>query len=96
MSVTTEPAQDILERTRQAVHPRGIVGGRADEHGLGLRFSLREDGSVEACFECDEPAVMRASISRSQARLHIVEAQIVQDGQVKAKAIGKFMERPLS
>jgi uncharacterized protein (TIGR00369 family) len=40
--------------------------------------------------------VARAHITRSQAPLHLVEAQIVQDGQVKAKATGKFMERPPS
>ena len=44
----------------------------------------------------DAVAVVRAHINRSQAPMHIVEAQIVQAGQVKAKATGKFMERPLS
>lgn len=145
MSVTTEPAQSILERTRQAAHPRCIVCGRADQCGLGLRFSLRDDGSVEASFECGErfqgykglihggvatslldgamtnclfahdivavtaemtvrfrhpialdvPVTVRAHITRSQNPLHIVEAQILQAGQVKAKANGKFMEKPL-
>jgi len=144
MSVTTEPAQDVLERTRQAAHPLCIVCGKAAECGLGLHFSLRDDGGVEARFECkarfqgyegllhggvtssvldgamtnclfahgivavtaeitvrfrhpvelDAPLVVRAHITRSQAPLHIVEAQIVQDGQIKAKASGKFMERP--
>jgi len=43
-----------LERTRQAAHPFCIVCGRAGECGLGLRFSLRDDGGVEARFECRE------------------------------------------
>jgi uncharacterized protein (TIGR00369 family) len=145
MSVTTEPAQRVLERTRQAEHPLCIVCGRANECGLGLHFLLRDDGSVEARFECKEHfqgyegllhggvissladgamtnclfahgviavtaeitvrfrhpialhacLVVRARITRSQAPLHTVEAEIVQDGLVKAKATGKFMERPL-
>jgi len=146
MSAITDPAQDVLERTRDSAHPLCIVCGRGAECGLGLRFLLRDDGSVEACLECEArfqgyegilhggvtsslldgamtnclfaygivavtaemtvrfkhpielvaPAVVRAHITRSQAPLHIVEAQIVQDVQVKAKATGKFMERPLS
>jgi acyl-coenzyme A thioesterase PaaI-like protein len=143
--VTTEPAQQILERTQQAEHPLCLVCGRANGRGLGLRFSLRDDSGVEACFECEAHfqgydgllhggvtstlmdgamtnclfahgivavtaeitvrfrhpialhtgLVVRAHIVRSQAPLHIVEAQIIQNGQVKAKASGKFMERPL-
>ena len=62
------------------------------------------DRVVETCesmespdqFALDELVVVRAHINRSQAPLYIVEAQIVQAGQVKAKATGKFMERPLS
>lgn len=44
--------------------------------------------------ELNAPLVVRAHITRSQAPLHVVEAEIVQDGQIKAKATGKFMERP--
>lgn len=141
--MTTEPAQGVLEQTRQAAHPLCVVCGQAAECGLGLHFSLRDDG-VEARFECkahfqgyegflhggvtsclldgamtnclfahgitavtaeitvrfrhpvelDAPLVVHAHITRSQAPLHVVEAQIVQDGQIKAKAVGKFMERP--
>ena len=40
-----------------------------------------------------EPLLVQASITRSQSPLHIVEAKIVQAGQVKAKAQGKFMEK---
>jgi len=44
----------------------------------------------------DVSLTVSAHVTRSQAPLHIVEAQIVQDGQVKARATGKFMERPPS
>ena len=39
-----------------------------------------------------QPLVVRARIRRSQSPLHIVEAEIIQGDQVKAKAQGKFME----
>jgi len=42
------------------------------------------------------PLVVSAHVTRSQALLHIVQAQVVQAGQVKAVATGKFMERPPS
>lgn len=41
----------------------------------------------------DVPLIVRGYIARSQTPLHIVEARIIQDEQVKAKAVGKFMER---
>ena len=143
MSVTTEPAQNLLERTRQAAHPLCVVCGRSHECGLGLRFSLCEDGSVEARFECGRafqgyegivhggitsalldgamtnclfahgtvavtgemtvrfrhpvelgrPLVVRARIVKSKTPLYVTEAEIIQEGQVKAKATGKFMDR---
>lgn len=39
------------------------------------------------------PAVIRARRARSLAPLHVLEAEVVQDGEVKATAVGKFMER---
>lgn len=144
MSVTTESPQDVLEQTRHKAHPQCVVCSRAGECGLGLCFSLRDDGGVEAHFACKEkfqgyegilhggvtsslldgamtnclfahgiaavtaemtirfrhpivleiPSVVRAHITNSQTPLHIVEAQVIQAGQVKAKATGKFMEKP--
>ena len=143
MSVTTEPAQDLLEQTSESQHPHCIVCSQAADCGLGLRFRSLPDGSVEAQFACParyqgyegmlhggvtsslldgamtnclfahglvavtaemtvrfrhpiairEPLLVRASITRSQSPLHIVEAKIIQAGQVKAKAQGKFMEK---
>ena len=146
MSAITEPGQDLLERTRRTAHPLCVVCGRSHECGLGLRFSLRDDGSVEARSECGEafqgyegvvhggitsalldgamtnclfahgtvavtgemtvrfrhpvelgkPLVVRAHIAGSRTPLYVTEAEIIQDGQVKAKATGKFMDRPSS
>lgn len=146
MSAITKPAGDLLERTQASAHPRCVVCGRGQQCGLGLRFSLREDGGVESTFQCQEQfqgyegilhggvtsslldgamtnclfargivavtaemtvrfrhpialdtsLAVSAHVTRSQAPLHIVEARIVQNGQVKAKAVGKFMERPPS
>jgi len=148
MSVTIEPAnsQQALERTQQAEHPFCIVCSQANDCGLGLRFSRRDDGGIEARFDCQAPfqgypgllhggvtsalmdgamtnclfahgivavtvemtvrfrhpialhadLLVRAHIVRSQAPLHIIQAEAIQNGQVKAKAVGKFMERPLS
>lgn len=40
----------------------------------------------------DRPMIVSAHVTRSHAPLHVVEANIVQDECVKAKATGKFME----
>ncbi len=39
------------------------------------------------------PLTVSARITRRQAPLYVLEAEIVQDGVVKAKATGKFMEK---
>jgi len=143
MSVTTEPAQALLERTRGAAHPSCAVCGRADECGLGLRFSLQDDGSVEALFRCRQahqgytgmlhggvtsalldgamtnclfahgvtavtgemkvrfrhpidlrrPVAVRGRLGRWQPPLYVAEAEVLQDGRVKANAEGRFLER---
>ena len=54
MPATTDAAQSLLDRTRQAAHPLCAVCGRAGECGLGLRFRLCEDGAVEAGFACPQ------------------------------------------
>ncbi len=135
--------QDVLNTTQQAVHSQCVVCGRGQQCGLGLRFQLRDDGGVEAEFQCPEqfqgyegilhggvvsslldgamtnclfahgivavtaemtvrfrhpialntPLQVRASIQRSQPPLYVVEADILQNGQIKAAANGKFMEK---
>ena len=42
-----------------------------------------------------EPATVRAWIDRSRPRLHVLKAEVVQNEQVKATAVGKFMEQRL-
>jgi len=39
------------------------------------------------------PLVVRANLARSKPPLYVVEARIEQNGQLKAKATGKFMEK---
>ena len=139
----TEPTQNTLLQTQQAAHAHCIVCGSALESGLGLKFVLCDDGSVEAHFECHRvfqgydgmlhggvtstlldgamtnclfahglvavtaemtvrfrhpievgvALIVRARIIRSQLVLHALEAELIQNGQVKAKAEGKFMEK---
>jgi uncharacterized protein (TIGR00369 family) len=40
-----------------------------------------------------EPATLRAWIDCSGSRLHVVNAEIMQMGQVKATAVGKFLDK---
>jgi acyl-coenzyme A thioesterase PaaI-like protein len=41
----------------------------------------------------DRPAIVRAWIDRSIPPFHVLQAEIIQDEWVKAKATGKFVER---
>jgi uncharacterized protein (TIGR00369 family) len=135
--------QAELTRVRGQAHANCVVCRPLRERGLGLKFAVSEDGSVQAAFGCDkglegyegvlhggvvsclldgamtncmfahghekvtaeltvrflhpvvtgEPATLRAWIDRSGSRLHVVNAEIVQTGQVKATAVGKFMDK---
>jgi uncharacterized protein (TIGR00369 family) len=141
--MTAPPTQELLKRAQKAEHPRCSVCGPLPDRGLGLSFSVLEDGRVEARFACDaryegytgllhggitsavldgamtnclfahgiialtaeltvrfkhpvrlnEPLTVSASLVRSAAPLHIIEARIEQGGKMKAKATGKFMEK---
>ena len=139
-----EPTQQSLDRTSQHAHPRCVVCTRVQQAGLGLRFRLQDDGTVEARFACNaayqgysgvlhggiaaalldgamtnclfahgvaavtaemtarfrspirlgSPLTARAWLSRAHKPLYGVQAELVQEGQVKATAAGKFTERP--
>ncbi len=139
----TEPAQEVLDQTRHHARPWCVVCGRVHEAGLGLCFELRDDGSVEARFDCraahqgcsdilhggiaaalldaamtnclfahgvaaftaeltlrfrspikvGSHLTARAWMSRPHKALYGMQAELVQGGQVKATASGKFMER---
>ena len=54
MSVTTESAQQFLERMRHRSHPRCAVCSEAGPCAMGLQFRLLGDGSVEEAFDCSD------------------------------------------
>jgi len=143
MSVTTESAQQFLDRTRHRVHPRCVVCSEESPCALGLHFRMLDDGSVETTFDCpnrlqgyldclhggvisslldgamtnclfahgivavtadlkvrfrhpvrtDASSRITARITRFSSPLHVGEAELEQEGRVKARAVGKFMER---
>ena len=144
MPAITRPARTRIELAQQEYHPCCFACGQENGHGMGLRFRLLEDGSVEAPFHCRhlyqgyrgilhggiatsildsamtsclfahgrvavtaEMAVQfrhpievgkvltaRARITRSRSPLYVVEGELLQDGQLKAKAKGKFADKP--
>ena len=53
MSAITEPATTLLERSRQMHHPFCFTCSGENPLGLGLRFRLLADGSVESEVDCD-------------------------------------------
>ena len=52
--MTTDLVQGELARVRAQMHANCIVCAAANERGFGLDFTLSEDGSVEATFDCDK------------------------------------------
>lgn len=142
--MTTKPSTELLEATRQSQHPRCVVCGQPERTGLGLDFSVQDDGSVAARFDCREvyegydgmlhggvtsaiadgamanclfahgiaavtaelnvrfrhpvslgtTLVVKARIIRKTEPLFLLEAELLQEGQVKVKATGKFLQRP--
>jgi uncharacterized protein (TIGR00369 family) len=143
VTALTEPTQEALDQISQHAHPWCVVCTRVHQAGLGLRFKLQDDGSVEARFACNAayqgyggvlhggiaatlldgamtnclfahgvaavtaemtvrfrspievgtPLTARAWISRVHKPLFGVQAELVQEGQVKAMAAGRFMQR---
>ena len=143
MRAPTEPGAVDRRVIGARPHPHCVVCGASDPLGLGVRFTIREDGSAESQFHCSsafegyphqlhggviallldgamtnclfahghqavtaelriryrEPvatsrtASVRAWIERSDRRLRVVAAELVQDGQVKARARAKFVDR---
>ena len=130
--------------TRSRVHPKCVVCSCANAKGLQVTFEVKEDGSVQANFPCDDayegyPGVLHggviasildgamgncifalgraavtvemttrfrhpvitgrqafvsARIVQTSYPLYVLEAKIVQDGEIKATAQGKFYEQP--
>ncbi|MBN1568631.1 MAG: PaaI family thioesterase [Acidobacteria bacterium] len=48
----TDPTQQLLENIRQQEHPACIGCSMENGSGLGLKFSVRDDGGVQAEFNC--------------------------------------------
>ncbi len=57
-------SQARLEAVRDAEHPRCLLCGASNPHGLGLKFTVQADGSVLAIFPC------RDSLQSYGERLH--------------------------
>jgi acyl-coenzyme A thioesterase PaaI-like protein len=49
----TDPAQQILEATRNEAHPQCISCSLENASGLRLHFTVREDKGVQAEFDCN-------------------------------------------
>ncbi len=143
MTTETDPSQARLKTLRIHTHPYCVVCSQSNPLGLGLKFSVHDDGSVSASFcgrfalegfegclhggmiaslldgamtNClfahghvamtaelkvryrkpvftGQQMLIRAWIARSQAPLHLLEAEIKQEGCAKAIASAKFIER---
>lgn len=70
MSATTEPDARNLKRIQSRAHPHCVVCGREQPAGLGLRFGLREDGSVCARFQAGQllqgyPSLLHGGVTSS-------------------------------
>ena len=139
------PSAPELRAVRARAHPNCVVCSSANPAGLGITYTLMEDGSVEAdfdsagCFEgypdvlhggvvaaildgamtnclfargvvavtaelrvrfrhqvdADAPSRVRAWVEDANGALHVTRAELLQNGQLKVRAAGKFMARPV-
>ncbi len=84
-------------------HPNCVVCSSTNLKGLQLEFAPGADGNIEATFTCDKTlegypgvvhgGIVSAHVTRFSHPLCLLEAEIVQDGKVKATAKGKFYDR---
>jgi len=51
--VITEPAHAGLGEIRSQAHSNCVICSPLNSRGLSLKFATSEDGSVEACFDCN-------------------------------------------
>lgn len=143
MTASTEPSQARLKTVRTQAHPYCVVCSQSNPLGLGLEFTVHDDGSVSASLNghfalegfqgclhggmiaslldgamtnclfahghvamtaelkvryrkpvfTGQEMLIRAWITRSQPPLHLLEADLKQEGCIKATASAKFMER---
>ena len=50
----TEPAQAELQQMRAQAHSNCVVCSPSNRRSLCLKYAVSDDGSVQACFDCDE------------------------------------------
>ena len=143
MTTPTSSSQARLKTVRTQAHPYCVVCSQSNPLGLGLQFTVHDDGSVSAsphghfalegfqgCLHggmiaslldgamtnclfaqghvamtaelkvryrkpvfTGQEMIIRAWIKRSLPPLHLLEADLKQEGCVKAVASAKFMER---
>lgn len=62
-------------------------------HGL-VAVPAEMDLQFRHPVEVGKSLLARARIQSSRPPLHVVEGELVQDGQIRAKAVGRFMEKP--
>jgi len=143
MTTSTAASHTLLKTAQAGAHPFCLVCSQSNPMGLGLEFSLHDDGSVTTSFlghpglegfqgllhggmiaslldgamtNClfahgrvaltgelkvryrepviiGEEMLIRAWITRSKSPLHLLEAELKQQGCIKATASAKFVER---
>jgi uncharacterized protein (TIGR00369 family) len=142
MTASTESSEARLKTVRTQAHPYCVVCSQSNPLGLGLEFTVNDDGSVSASLyghvalegfqgclhggmiaslldgamtNClfarghvamtaelkvryrkpvfiGRQMTLRAWITRSQSPLHLLEAELKQEGCIKAIASAKFFE----
>ena len=143
MTTSTDSSQTRLKAVQTQAHPYCIVCSQSNPLGLGVEFTVHDDGSVSASLHgyfalegfqgclhggmiaslldgamtnclfahgcvamtgelkvryrkpvlIGQEMFLRAWITRSQSPLHLVEAELRQEGCMKARASAKFIER---
>ena len=93
------PCGDVFQGYPGLVHG-GVISSLLDGAMTNCLFAHGQQGitgelKVRFCYpvRVNRRATVRARIDRSTPPLHVLEAELVQDDQVKARATGKFVQR---
>jgi uncharacterized protein (TIGR00369 family) len=142
ISATPSASTDAMESLQHDMHSGCLVCGRCGPGRLGLKFTVQDDGSVKATFDCNaayegydgmlhggvisaiadgamtnclfahgihavtgeltvrfrhpvelgQSLTVTARITRDASPLFLVEAELVQADQLKARATAKFVK----
>lgn len=140
--MTTRIDSTVMAKVRKREHGDCVVCSATNKRGLGLEFSVLEDGNVEATFDCEKafegykdylhggvisalidgamtncmfahgytaltaelnvrfhhpviigaPVKVRAWLEKDLFPLFLVGAEVLQNQELKASAVGKFMK----